>query len=364
MNLSDECALSYYAPVAEICPEHGVQLVQHTETRRFYVKKRLAIYNLEIFRYLQAHPVRHIPHIYELAEDGNTLIVIEEYLPGQSLQEVLDASGPLPEEQVIELARQLCAIIGQLHSAEPAIIHRDIKPANLILSPDGVLKLLDMNAAKWESTDKTQDTQLIGTTGYAAPEQYGFGVSTVQTDIYSIGVLLNVLLTGMLPAEALAEGALAPIISRCTQLAPEERYASVKELANALSSSPTAAPGSLGAASNPPLGWRRFLPPGFRTLSPVKMLLSLLGYGILFSVSLTLEVEGASPAVLAFERGFFTLIFLSMVFFTGNYLDIQSRFPLANSAKRALRLLGILLWNILLFSVGIFLIAILESLFF
>ena len=128
-------------------------------------------------RYLKDNPIKNTPRIYEVIEDSNQLIVLEEYISGTTLQQILDEQKVLKEEQVENIIRQLCSILLELHKAHPPIIHRDIKPSNIIISPDGVVKLIDMNAAKWNRNHSGRDTALIGTVGYAAPEQYGFASS-------------------------------------------------------------------------------------------------------------------------------------------------------------------------------------------
>ena len=82
----------------------------------------------------------------------------------------------------------------------------------------GHLYLIDFDAAKTYNPNKTKDTVLMGTVDYAAPEQYGFLQSDQRTDIYSIGILMNKMLTGSLPSETLAAGRLGKIIQTCTAL--------------------------------------------------------------------------------------------------------------------------------------------------
>ena len=177
MTLADSLALSYYRKVADINPEHGICLIQHQETGKFYVQKLLSVYNISVFRQLMEHPLPGIPRIYEAVEEDAVLTLIEEYIPGTSLQELLDAQKALPEAQVVEYMVQLCGILHSLHSCNPPIIHRDLKPANIIVTSDGILKLLDFNAAKCAGGASAKDTVLMGTPGFAAPEQYGFGAS-------------------------------------------------------------------------------------------------------------------------------------------------------------------------------------------
>ncbi|MCC8049902.1 MAG: serine/threonine protein kinase [Clostridiales bacterium] len=331
-------ALSHYQPATVINARHGVQLVQHDETGRLFVKKQLKQYNIEVFQMLRAHPVPNTPRIYELVEENGTLTVIEEYLQGQTLQELLEEHGIFSENEAIALILALAGIVQDLHHMEPPIIHRDIKPANLILSPDQVLKLLDFNTAKFAADGENRDTVLLGTAGYAAPEQYGFGSSGLQTDIYSIGVILNVLLTGSLPQEKTTDGRLAPMIKKCTEVNPRDRYADIDQFIGELlyvrdhpdELPPLAVP--FYAEQVSPSSMRRFLPPGFRSGSPTKIVIAIVGYLMLLISGLRIAVP-----------------YLAVVFFSANYLDIQSALPLTDSKRWPVRIIGVLLYDAIIF---------------
>ncbi|MCC8049293.1 MAG: serine/threonine protein kinase [Clostridiales bacterium] len=381
MNLADRTALSYYRPAGDIRPDHGICLVQHSLTGKFYVQKRLTVYNAEVYQALLAHPVPDTPRIFELAEDEGILTVIEEYLPGNSLQELLDEKGSLLEPQVIDIISQLLVIVSGLHHASPAIIHRDIKPSNVILTGDGIVKLLDFNAAKFVSDSKSRDTVLLGTSGFAAPEQYGFAPSGVQTDLYSIGVLMNVLLNGSLPSERLADGRLSTIIAKCTQIDPHNRYTDAEELLAALEKIPADVKEKSAAAADReqpakngrpihvcraqerPYTWKRFLPPGFRSGSAAHMIIALLGYLLLFYCGLDLTVETDSFAEVVLNRFAFCLSGLGIIFFSCNYLDVQSHLPLTRSPNRLIRTFGIILYDAVIF-LGIVLLLVLAVDFF
>ena len=295
MTLKQELRLSYYMEIAGIDTEHGVSLVQDVRSKDFFVKKELTVYNADIYRYLQQHPIANIPAILLVEEDEQGLTVIEEYIPGNTLEEILEQRGPLTEAEVIEITRQLCWILSDFHHCTPAIINRDIKPSNIKLSPDGIVKLLDLNAAKWNHSQTEKDTVLLGTEGYAAPEQYGFGPSSVLTDIYSVGVLMNVMLTGELPNRRLSDGRLRSVIRRCTELSPSLRYQSMEDLLAALDSLCSEEPPEKAPKENTS-DWHRFLPPGFRGHTSLSWLLSALGYLLLFSMCASLTIENAGPA--------------------------------------------------------------------
>lgn len=356
MTLSEELRLSYYEEIADIEADHGIFLVQDIRNKKIYVKKILPMYNLEVFEYLMAHPIAHTPRIRELVEDGNLLILIEEYIPGNTLQEILDQQGTLAEDTVIDITIQLCRILESFHRCQPPIVNRDIKPSNLMLTGDGIVKLLDMNAAKRCSEGQEKDTVLIGTQGYAAPEQYGFGASSVLTDVYSAGVLMNVLLTGNLTGGQIANSHLLHIISKCTELSPKNRYQSITALRITLE--------ALKNNEKPPEApnWRRFLPPGFRSGNPVLWLFSFVCYALLLAACCTLEAENAGPTELMINRISFGVILLAIVLFSGNYLGIQSKVPLTRNKHILLRLLGIVAVDIGILFTGVLLMTLAISL--
>ncbi|MCD8190468.1 MAG: serine/threonine protein kinase [Clostridiales bacterium] len=346
MKLSDELALSYYKTVAEIDSAHSVQLVQHIETKKFAVKKHLTVYHLDIYRALQAVPIRNTPRIYLLAEDETGLTIIEEYLPGDTLQELVDRHGPLPEEQVLNYAIQLCQIVSALHHREPPIIHRDIKPSNVILSPDGVIKLLDMNAAKHAVPSQTRDTVLMGTVGFAAPEQYGFGPSGAQSDLFAVGVLMNVLATGSLPAERRAGGRLAPVIQRCIELDPANRYGSIDDLRSELTRLQSESDGKTVSAHVQT--WRRSLPPGFRSGSITHMVIALIGYAAMIFIGWCLEMENMTPFALTVNRLAIIVIELSVVFFSADYRGVQAHLPLTRNKNPVIHFIGIVVYDVVI----------------
>src|SRR5699024_9218725 len=152
-------------------------------------------------------------------------------------------------------------------------VHRDIKPSNLILTSDDTLFLIDFNSAKESEENKSKDTILIGTEGYAAPEQYGFSVSKPTTDIYAIGILLNELLTSYLPDQVEYKGYLQPIIKKCRQMDPIHRYQTVDQLQQAL---PTVKKKQL----------QSWLPPGFRNNILWVKIMASFGYLLVIGMSL------------------------------------------------------------------------------
>lgn len=335
MDFTHKLAISYYKPVAVINEPHNIFLVQHQETQKFYVKKILDVYNINIYERLRSHHIIGTPRIIDYYEEDNQLIVIEEYISGISLLEKIQNSD-LSGKDILNYMIDLCDILNQLHTIEPAIIHRDIKPSNIIITNYNRAVLLDFNAAKYYSLS-TEDTILLGTQGYAAPEQYGFGSSSPQTDIYSLGILLK----EMLASNKNNTNFFDLIINKCTQINPSERFTNVIELEKALT-----------ARIKPEC--KQFLPqtllkyvlPGYRTKTPWKMLIASLCYLFIAWLCLSLSVEGTFGLALWIERIFVFSMMLSIIFGCFNYMDVQKIIPLCQNKHRLIRYLGIIILNV------------------
>ena len=168
--------------------------------------------------------------IYETTEQGGENFVIEEYIEGDTLDFLLK-DALFSQAETKQIVRQLCQGLWVLHSM--AAVHRDIKPENVILRGHDAV-LIDFDAARLHKPEAEADTQVLGTTGFAAPEQYGLSQSDARTDIYSLGVLMNVMLTGEHPSKHLPEGRMGRIIEHCTRVNPAKRYKNVLHLMEAL----------------------------------------------------------------------------------------------------------------------------------
>ena len=126
MTLDEECRLSYYERIATLNKAHGVFLVQHTENHRIYVEKNLTVYDVRIYQYLKEYPVRNTPRLYEVIEDGDTLHIIEEYISGESLAEILKREKRLPRDTAVNYTRQLCQILQDICLCLRPVVRADI----------------------------------------------------------------------------------------------------------------------------------------------------------------------------------------------------------------------------------------------
>lgn len=192
------------------------------------------------------HP--NLPRIYEHFTENDRSYLVMDYIEGQTIEEHLVqlGGGPLPVDQVIKWAEQLCDVLSYLHTHQPPIIFRDLKPANVMKSESGHLYLIDFGIARIFKPGKQHDTVALGSPGYAAPEQYGKAQSTPRSDIYSLGALLHHLLTGIDPSEQpfffrdasqvnpAVDPALDELLKQMLSMDSDRRPASAQEVLNAL----------------------------------------------------------------------------------------------------------------------------------
>lgn len=190
------------------------------------IVKQLKRGNRKVFEALQMLRDEHVPQIYQLEENEDGLLVVEEYIEGELLSEYL-ARQALSEKEYIAIAKQLCEGLGRLHQCVPPVIHRDIKPSNIIVNSEGVVKIIDFDSSRQYKEESESDTRLLGTEKYAAPEQYGFSQTDCRSDIYSLGIVL-----GSFPgfASERKNRLWKKMVQKCTLFAPESRYQSVEEV--------------------------------------------------------------------------------------------------------------------------------------
>lgn len=173
----------------------------------------------------------NLPETYDALDLDDGQIVLEEYIDGITVASVMQ-TGKYRPRGAKKVLRELCNALCVLH--KHGIVHRDIKPENIMIDKNGRVLLIDLNASRKES-QAPKDTVIMGTFGYASPEQFGLSQTDGRTDIYAAGVLLNVMLTGKHPTEKFARGRAGRIVRKCTSLNPDNRYSTAEKLANALS---------------------------------------------------------------------------------------------------------------------------------
>ncbi|MBL4931486.1 serine/threonine-protein kinase [Clostridium paridis] len=181
-----------------------------------------------------------IPRVTDTFSTDGNLYMVEDYIDGWTLKEYLTDKGMVENEEACHIILELCDIIGYLHSFNPPIIYRDLKPTNIMITKDEKVLLIDFGTTKEYKYNKNSDTVVIGTTGYAAPEQYGFGQSCIQTDIYGMGAIMYFLFTTKevsRTSELFKDDnytrvnlELQRIIKKCLEFDIADRYKTVDEL--------------------------------------------------------------------------------------------------------------------------------------
>jgi serine/threonine-protein kinase len=145
------------------------------------------------------HP--NIATLYSLLRQGDELFMVLEFVRGETLEQLLQRRGALPEDDAIPIFCQ--ALDGINHAHELGIVHRDVKPGNMILTANGILKVLDFGIARLLGTSrKTKSGNIIGTLEYMSPEQVRGLETDARSDIYGLGIMLYEILTGRLPFES------------------------------------------------------------------------------------------------------------------------------------------------------------------
>ena len=190
------------------------------------------------------HP--NLPAFTDFFTEGTRHFLVMEFIDGNTLEELLEANkGPFSERRVLGWARQLCDVLEYLHAQQPPIIFRDLKPGNIMLTRGGRIKLIDFGIARIFRSSGAQDTQLLGTPGFAPPEQYGSAQTDERSDIYSLGMTLFQLMADAVNDNGFGlkdvhfsyphiSPPVARVLEKATSLKPDDRYQSITVFRRAL----------------------------------------------------------------------------------------------------------------------------------
>ncbi len=182
-----------------------------------------------------------LPHVIATYELPDLFVVVCDYVPGDSLENLVSQRGTLAVDEAISIALNVCEATEAIHARN--IIHRDLSPANIIIAADGA-HIIDFNIARLYTAGETKDTNKLGTFGFASPEQFGFAPTDARSDVYSIGRLLGFMLTGIRPDDDSYETSLNAVLNtlpnlqtvlkRACAFEPSSRFQSAQALSCAL----------------------------------------------------------------------------------------------------------------------------------
>jgi hypothetical protein len=172
-----------------------------------------------------SHP--NVVQIFDVSEVDDRPFIVMEYVPGETLAELLGRRGTLKETEAVELALQACAGLEHAHRAK--LVHRDIKPQNLLVREDGTLKIADFGIARAaEDKSMTQTGAVLGTRPYLSPERERGDDAGPEADVYAMGVVISEMVGGR------AGEPLVKVVTRSLESEPKKRYRSAAGLRRAL----------------------------------------------------------------------------------------------------------------------------------
>ncbi len=203
-----------------------IVLYQHKQSDKTVVVKRLSRRS-EAYERLVNIDHSNIIKVIEAIGNSECTIIMEEYLDGISVADLLEYQK-LTAKMAYRIILQVCDGLEMLH--KNGIVHRDIKPENIFFMRDERVKIIDFDASRIYRKYEKKDTVVLGTVGYAPPEQYGEAQTDARSDIYALGVLMNVLFTGQHPVNEMAKGRIGSIIEKCIMVNQNKRYRSVSEI--------------------------------------------------------------------------------------------------------------------------------------
>lgn len=324
--LANEYELSQYKELEILDEKKNISIVCDIRNNKIWIKKEIDENGYIAYEKVKniSHP--NIAYIYKVLNVGDKYYVIEEYVSGVSIKEYVEEKGVFTPTEVRKIMSQVCDGITCLHKNN--IIHRDIKPANVMLAVDGNVKIIDLGISRIRKKAKTQDTTILGTAGYASPEQFGFSQTDITSDIYSCGALMNFMFTGSLPDVNKHKGKMSYIIDICLKMEQNSRFKSAQELKTAINNCYVTKKDLLKL-------------PGFRTHTWWKMIIGFWGYAMfILSVLCVVSASNFKDFFNFLEMSFLIIPFL----ITTNYLYIQERIPVVKNLSRIKRkLAGILL---------------------
>lgn len=313
MNIKEEYFKNRFEEISVLSDTQKCQtvLVKNIDTNELLVKKVMNSQSFDIYNQLKTIRHRNIAKIIECFKVDDKCIEYEEYIAGKRLSDVMK-EGAIELCEILRYSLSLCEALEVVHAKN--IIHRDVQPKNIIVSNDGVIKLIDFDISRTYKEEAEKDTLFMGTVGYAPPEQFGFAQTDERSDIYSVGVILCEMLTqyeenkkdkvicNVADKTVVGEESkkinikmLKKIVKQCMEIDSKNRFATAEELKKKLES----------CYYDNSIEYEEQLPkvtfsyiistiPGFRSKNPINVIFAICVYGfilcLLGSMTFTMDI--------------------------------------------------------------------------
>lgn len=176
-----------------------VALAEHISLGNQWIIKRLynaRMENVNEVTLLKSIHHAGIPLIVDVFEEAESITIVKQYVAGRTLAERIEQEGLLSEQHCLDIGIKICDILIYLHEGlRSPLIYRDITPANIVIDAQQNIYLIDFGIARYYDAAKVGDTEYLGTSGFASPEQFGLCQSSVKTDVFGLGATMHYLLT-------------------------------------------------------------------------------------------------------------------------------------------------------------------------
>lgn len=351
MNKLAEYELSKYQEIEPLNDKGRTILVFDTVKRELFVKKTVDKDTYKIYKAIEDIEIKFMPKIVETIKADEEYIIIEEFIKGDTIDALINKDGKIKknvfsEEKAISYTIDIGEALKEVHGRN--IVHRDISPNNVIIDENDRAILLDFDNSRIYKENKSRDTVLMGTTGFAAPEQRGYIATDARGDIYSLGNLLNYMLTGnVVQNEIYKKTGLYNVISKAVKFDPEDRYYCIEDFIDDLS---VYCPDRIMTYKNSRI-WRKIARhlPGFRTNKTYKKIIAILIYSFgIWLITMELNSPVFTLRIVFSEMFYYIFAFIFPMWFFGAGGKILKKFKFLRELKPVPRyILAIMLYIIL-----------------
>ncbi|MCI2063133.1 MAG: hypothetical protein LKJ83_10315 [Eubacteriaceae bacterium] len=322
----EEALNGLYYNVTSIDRGHGAALVRNKNTGEILAEKTIPADRKTEYELLRTARLPGVPRISDIIDNGDDLIVIEEYIHGMSLNDIM-SKRDMSLYEVIETVCRLCDLLSPMHNLTPSIIHGNLDPDKILISQDKKIFIV----------------------GIEAPKPAGDLPADPFIDIRALGAVMDAMLRGRagneLRTDKKMNSMMEHIKTGCTSRDPAERYKTVLELkTDLLQIEPMTTKEQFYDEVTERA--KSFAPPGFRERKAWKMAVAAVSYFLMFIIAFNIDFETDIQAQATCEKLFCFFGFLCAVFVIMDYLGIQSHLPLARSDNAGMHIAGIVVWAV------------------